>query len=57
MPTEIINLDDLREFKVELFLELKRILQENHGRPAKKWFRFHEISKILYIKIAMNSCQ
>ena len=49
MPTEIITTDDLREFKVELFRELKRMLQEHHGQPAKKWLKSYEIRKLLGI--------
>jgi hypothetical protein len=49
MPAEIVTTDDLREFKVELFRELKRMLQEHHGQPAKKWLRSYEIRKLLGI--------
>ena len=49
MPTEIITTDDLREFKIELFRELKRMLQEHHGQPAKKWLKSYEIRKLLGI--------
>ena len=49
MPTEIITTDDLRDFKVELFRELKRMLQEHHGQPAKKWLKSYEIRKLLGI--------
>jgi hypothetical protein len=49
MPTEIITSDDLREFKVELFRELKRMLHEHHGQPSKKWLKSYEIRKLLGI--------
>lgn len=49
MPAEIVTSDDLREFKVELFRELKRMLQEHHGQPAKKWLKSYEIRKLLGI--------
>ena len=49
MPTEIITTDDLREFKAELFRELKKMLQEHHGQPSKKWLKSYEIRKLLGI--------
>jgi len=49
MPAEIVTSDDLREFKVELFRELKRMLLEHHGQPAKKWLKSYEIRKLLGI--------
>ena len=49
MPAEIVTSDDLREFKIELFRELKRMLQEHHGQPAKKWLKSYEIRKLLGI--------
>ncbi|HZK92962.1 MAG TPA: hypothetical protein VFC67_02050 [Prolixibacteraceae bacterium] len=39
MPTEIITSDDLREFKLELFRELRKMFLEHHGQPAKKWLK------------------
>ncbi len=49
MPTEIITTDDLREFKAELFRELRRMFLEHHGQPAKKWLKSYEIRKLLGI--------
>lgn len=49
MPAEIVTTDDLREFKVELFQEFRRILLEHHGQPAKKWLKSYEIRKLLGI--------
>ncbi len=49
MPAEIVTSDDLREFKIELFRELKRMLQEHHGQPSKKWLKSYEIRKLLGI--------
>lgn len=49
MPTEIITTDDLREFKLELFRELRKMLLEHHGQPAKKWLKSYEIRKLLGI--------
>jgi len=49
MPTQIITTDDLREFKLELFCELRRMFLEHHGQPAKKWLKSYEIRKLLGI--------
>jgi len=49
MPAEIVTTDDLREFKVELFRELRKMFLEHHGQPAKKWLKSGEIRKLLGI--------
>ena len=49
MPSEIVTTDDLREFKFELFYELKKLLDERHGQPAKKWLKSYEVRKMLGI--------
>ena len=49
MPTEIVTTDDLREFKIEILQEFKKILQEHHGQPAKKWLKSYEVRKLLGI--------
>ena len=49
MPSEILTTDHLREFKIELFHELKKLLDERHGQPAKKWLKSYEGRKMLGI--------
>jgi len=49
MATEIITTDDLREFKIELLTELKKMLNEQRGQPAKKWLKSYEVKKLLSI--------
>ena len=49
MATQVITTDDLREFKVELFIELRRMFLVHHGQPAKRWLKSHEIRKLLGI--------
>ena len=49
MPSEIITTDDLREFKIELLTEFKKMLNEQHGQPAKKWLKSYEVKKLLGI--------
>jgi hypothetical protein len=49
MATQIITTDDFREFKVELFRELKRMLEEHHNQPTKRWLRSYQIRNLLGI--------
>ena len=49
MPSEILTTDDLREFKIELFAELKKLIKENQGFTTKKWLRSGEVRKLLGI--------
>ncbi|HZL09817.1 MAG TPA: helix-turn-helix domain-containing protein [Prolixibacteraceae bacterium] len=49
MATEIITTDDLREFKIELLTEFKKMLKEQNGQPAKKWLKSYEVKKLLSI--------
>ena len=49
MPSEIITTDDLREFKVELLAEFRKMLNEQRGQPAKKWLNPYEVKKLLSI--------
>lgn len=47
MAAEIITTDDLREFKIELLNDFKKILKEMSGQPTKKWLKSPEVMKIL----------
>lgn len=49
MPTEIVTTDDLREFKIDLVDEIKKILDEYHGLPTKKWLKSDEVKRLLGI--------
>ena len=49
MGASIITTEDLYEFKMELFEEIKTILQNQLGPPAKKWLKSHEVRKLLGI--------
>jgi len=49
MAAEIITTDDLREFKMELLEDFKRLLKANAGQPVKKWLKSYEVRKILSI--------
>ena len=48
MATSIITPDDLRDFKNELFEELKSLIHEN-VQPAKKWLKTDEVKKLLKV--------
>lgn len=47
MAAEVITTDDLREFKIELLEDLKRLLKEHSGQPTKKWLKSYEVRKLL----------
>jgi hypothetical protein len=49
MPAQILTSDDLREFKIELLDDMKRLLKEAIGQPVKKWLKSYEVRKILNI--------
>jgi len=49
MPTEIVTIDDLREFKIDLVKEIKQLLAVHHGQPSKKWLKSYEVRKLLGI--------
>ncbi len=49
MPSEIITTDDLREFKIELITEFRKMLKEHQGQPSKKWLKSYEVKKLLGI--------
>lgn len=49
MPAEIVTTDDLRQFKIELLREFRRILKEHHGEPSKRWLKSYEVKELLGI--------
>ncbi|WP_159516896.1 helix-turn-helix domain-containing protein [Sunxiuqinia indica] len=49
MPSEILTTDDLREFKIELLAELRKLIRENQGLSTKKWLRSGEVRQLLGI--------
>jgi hypothetical protein len=49
MESEVITTDDLREFKMELLTDLKKLLKEYSGQPVKKWLKSREVREILNI--------
>jgi hypothetical protein len=49
MAAEIITTDDLREFKLEMLEEIKKLLRQNGVQPVKKWLKSPEVRKLLNI--------
>jgi hypothetical protein len=50
MPAQILTTDDLREFKVELIEEFRRIIssiQESNSKPIKKLLKSSEVREML----------
>jgi predicted DNA-binding transcriptional regulator AlpA len=49
MPAQIVTTDDLRELKIELLEDFKKLLKEHGGQPSKKWLKSPEVRKLLGI--------
>ncbi len=49
MATEIITQDDLREFKIELLDDIKKLLKSNFGTKQKQWLKSYEVRELLNI--------
>ena len=49
MPKEIITTDDLMNFKLELFEELKKLLREHSTGIHKRYLKSSEVRKLLDI--------
>ena len=49
MPKEIITTDDLREFKLELLEDFKKLLQANPSNQTKKYLKSNEIMELLQV--------
>ena len=56
MPTLIVTTDDLRELKIELVQEFKKILQEQMGQPVKKWLKSTDVRDLLGISASTLQC-
>ena len=49
MGATIITTEDLMEFKLELLDDIKQLLQNQNGHPAKKWLKSPEVRELLGI--------
>jgi hypothetical protein len=49
MPAQILTTDDLKEFKLDLLEEIKKLLRQNGIQPVKKWLKSPEVRKLLNI--------
>ena len=49
MGATIITTEDLMEFKLELLEDIKQLLQNQNGHPAKKWLKSPEVRELLGI--------
>jgi excisionase family DNA binding protein len=52
MPTNIITTDDLRQFKIELFDELKQLLGQRTESNSREYLKSSEVSKLLNISLS-----
>ncbi len=49
MPTQVATTDDLKDLKLELLESIKVMLNESHGKPAKRWLKSPDVRKLLNI--------
>lgn len=49
MPTSIITTDDLREFKLELLDDIKKLMTKQASGKLKKYLKSSEVRKLLQI--------
>ena len=49
MPTSIITIDDLRDFKLELLDDIKKILTNQASGTLKKYLKSSEVMEMLQI--------
>lgn len=49
MPTSIITTDDLREFKLELLDDIKKLLSKQAQGKLKKYLKSSEVMELLQI--------
>lgn len=46
---QLLTIGDLRDFKNELFSEIRNLITESKDQPAKLWLRSSEVRKMLGI--------
>ena len=49
MPTEIVTIDDLKEFRIQLLEDLENLLKNYNETPKKKWLKSFEVMTMLNI--------
>lgn len=47
MAANIITLEDLQNFKQELFAELQELFSQRTTTPVRKWLKSHEVRRLL----------
>ena len=47
MAANIVTLEDLQNFKLELLTELQKILSQRQPTPTRKWLKSHEVRRLL----------
>lgn len=49
MAANVVTTEDLQVFKKDLLEDFKKLLNEKHGQPVRKWLKSHEVRRILTI--------
>jgi len=47
MATNIVTIEDLQTFKLELVAEIQKLLLQRQTTPARKWLKSHEVRRLL----------
>jgi hypothetical protein len=49
MAVNIVTLEDLQKFKLELLEEIQKIVNAKRPAPLRKWLKSHEVRRLLTI--------
>ncbi|WP_255905575.1 helix-turn-helix domain-containing protein [Paradesertivirga mongoliensis] len=49
MPTEIVTVEDLNEFRIRLLADMENLLKNYTQAPRKKWLKSFEVMTMLNI--------
>lgn len=49
MTVNIMTPEDMDVFRASLIEDFKKLLNEKHGHPVRKWLKSHEVRKLLTI--------
>ncbi|HEY4290237.1 MAG TPA: helix-turn-helix domain-containing protein [Puia sp.] len=46
---QLVTLDDLEKFRINLLMDMRKMLDGHLSKPAKRWIKSSEVKKILNI--------
>jgi hypothetical protein len=48
---QLVTLDDLEKFRINLLMDIRRMLDGQLSKPPKRWIKSREVEKLLNISI------